>query len=153
MTVLPRRSAAILLTAAGLALLAACERSPTAPVEEPSATQIRLTIGSQVVTVAGTGAVTGGPISLPLGATAISAEFLLASGAPDPVVAAPHYRLDVTSRNPGIVTFERTGAFQGTLVATQGGPAQLDVSLFGVSHNHAEFGPFPLPVSVEQDPR
>jgi hypothetical protein len=144
-----RSAAGLPLFLAAALLFAACERSPTRPQVEPEATEIRLSVGDQTVSVSLTGAVTGGPIRIPVGSTAVAAEFLLASGQPDPVVVDPAFRLDVTSLTPTLVSFQRTGAFAGTLVGVQPGTGQIEVSLYGVSHGHAEIGPFPVAVIVE----
>jgi hypothetical protein len=139
--------AAILL----LALTAAgCNDSGTEPDDdEPNVATMRLTVGQQTINVnARTGAVTGGPIVIPVGNTAVSAQFLLDNGQPDPVATSASFRLDVDPANTQVVTFARTSAFAGTLQGLQAGSTTILFGLFHLGEGHEEFE-WPVPVQVQ----
>lgn len=138
--------AAVLLPAT----LVACDDSPTEHddhAEEVAA--IRLTAGTQTVTITQAGAVTGGPITLGAGgSTAITATFLADDG--DVVdLHDDEFRLDVVSGTPSVVTFQRTGPFAGTLSGQAAGQGVVAVSIFHLEEGHADFGPFNVPVTVQ----
>jgi hypothetical protein len=132
----------------GLAL-ASCDGSTEPEEEEPEVATMRLTINAQTVDIAENGSVSGGPIVVPVGNTAISAAFLRADGSADPVVTADVFRLDVDSDNAGIASFSRSGAFNGNLVGTAAGSTILRFSLFHIEEGHEDFGPFPVAVTVQ----
>jgi hypothetical protein len=110
---------------------------------------MRLAVGNQVVTVRRSdGAVTGGPIVIGQGATNFSATFLDGSG--NPVSGLDDFELRVTPANPGLVTFNRVSALSGTLNRVQVAPAstQLSVQLWHQEEQHADVGPFNVPLSM-----
>lgn len=132
-------------------LVASCGDS-TGPEEEehePEVATMRLTVGSQTINVAEDGTVTGGPIVIPVGNTTISAQFLLASGQPEPLVTADVFQLNVDSDNTGVAGFTRTAAFGGSLVGTAAGSTILRFALFHIEEGHEDFGPFPVSVTVQ----
>lgn len=146
-----RRGPLALAIAATFAV-GACDSDSTGPDDHDHAEEvasIRLTVGSQTITIAENGAVTGGPVILTAGgATAISAEFLADDG--DEVdVHDDDFRLDIEPSNTGVVAFARTGAFAGTLSGVAAGQTQVAVSLFHLEENHPDFGPFDVSVSVQ----
>lgn len=138
---------------AGLALAvattgAACSSS-TEPEVEPDAVTMRIIAGDQTVDVrVSDGQVTGGPITIGVGSTAIEVQFLLDNGQPDPVVTAAQFRADVEPTNEAVVTFARTGPFTGTLTGVATGQTAVTFSLFHLPANHEEFD-HPVTVVVE----
>jgi hypothetical protein len=126
-----------------------CDDDPTEPEDEPNVATMRLTVGSQTVDVDEDGSVTGGPIVISVGSTAISAQFLLPNGQPDPLVTAAEFQLDVESDDEGVVDFTRASAFSGSLVGVVTGSEIVRFSLLHVEKQHADFGPFPISVTVE----
>jgi hypothetical protein len=138
---------AALLLATGIPL-AACDDDPVEAEPEPEVATLRLTVGTQVVTVnVESGTVTGGPITLPVGARTVQAEFLRADGTPDPIVTATAFRLDVTPTSTAVVTFARTSAFSGTLTGLQSGQSTpVAFALFHLEEQHNEFS---RPVTVQ----
>jgi hypothetical protein len=138
-----------LLAILALGLPAASCDDETAPEEEPEVATMRLTVGAQTVNVADDGTVTGGPIVIAQGNTAISAAFLRADGTADPLVTADVFRLDIESDNAGIASFVRGGSFSGSLVGAAAGSTILRFSLFHLEEQHEDFGPFPVAVTVQ----
>lgn len=140
---MPRRFAVALL----LSLVAtACKESTDPGEEEPEVASVRLTVGASTVTVAENGAVTGGPLRITTADQPLSAVFLTADGSVESLVTSDEFRLDVAGGTG--VTFTRTGPFAGTMRGTAGTTTSVNVSLFHLIENHADFGPFPVPVQV-----
>jgi hypothetical protein len=136
--VLAHRLAGVVFLAIGLSL-AACDDDPVID-PEPEVATMRLTIGSQTIDVdAENGDVTGGPIAIGAGNTAVSVQWLKADGTPETIVTATDFELSVTSGNTAIVTFARTGAFTGNLVGGTNGSTVLTFGLFHVGEGHDEF--------------
>lgn len=128
---------------------AACDDDPTEP-EEELPTSMELTVGNQTVTVTNTGAVTGGPILLGIGASAVSAVFFDADGAEmDLSDEADELELRIVPASTALVTFVGTGAFSGTLTGVAIGSTSVSVSLFHIVENHNDFGEFPVAVTVQ----
>jgi hypothetical protein len=146
-----RRHRRITVTTVLLSALAfnACDDDPVEVVEEPEIAALRLTVGSQVVTVDDSGNVTGGPILIAVGNTSIAAAALDENGDVMADVTAAEFRLDVVSANAGVVTFSRTGAFAGTLAGVAAGQTSIDVSIFHLEEMHEDFGEFPVSVTVQ----
>jgi hypothetical protein len=126
----------------------ACDDDPMQAEEEPEVATMRLTVGTQTIDVADNGVVTGGPIAIPVGSTAISVEWLLADGSPADDVDGVEFQLDVQTDNAAIVTFTRTGPFVGTLVGVTPGSTTVEMGLLHVLEGHHDFGPFVVPVTV-----
>jgi hypothetical protein len=130
-----------------LVAAAACSDS-TEPEPEPEVATMRLIIGgTDTVTVAENGAVTGGPITIDA-TTSIAAEWLRDDGTPDPIVDGATFELAVVVANTGIVTFTRTGAFAGTLTKVAAGTTSATFGLLHVDEGHEDFGPFPVSIVV-----
>jgi hypothetical protein len=138
------------LTLLSLVAASACESNPTAVDQaEASVSSVRLTVGSQTITVSNTGTVTGGPITITrLTAPTISASFLNAAGSQDPVAQGGSFQLNATPADTSTLTFTRTSAFVGTLRGVAAGSTNLTVSLFHITAGDSDFGPFPVPVTV-----
>jgi len=109
---------------------------------------MRLTVGTQTLTINESGTVTGGPLVLPRGNTVVTAVFLDDANA---VVGGldTEFRLEVRSDNANVATFTRTSAFVGTLVGVAAGQTTLRFALFHVAENHEDFGFFPVPTTVQ----
>ena len=151
-----------LLAVTLLSLVAACGSGSTSPTPvasptpppttmdvEASATSLRLTVGSQTVTVTNTGTVTGGPIRITRATVpTLSATFLRADGTQDPVSHGGNFQLGAATGNGSILTFTRTSAFGGTLTGVAMGSTYLYVSLYHTTAGDNDFGPFPVPVTV-----
>ncbi|MDA0330327.1 MAG: hypothetical protein O2958_15145 [Gemmatimonadetes bacterium] len=149
MFALRRRSSAHALLALTLSLaVTACGDDMGPEEEEPEVATMRITVGAQSIDVADDGTVTGGPISLSVGSTSISVQFLLANGQPEPLVTDAVFQVNVESDNAGVVSFTRVGAFDGTLVAGAAGSTTVRLALFHIEEAHEDFGPFPVPVVV-----
>lgn len=144
-----RNTARALLTLTLGLVVASCGDDPVAEEGEPEVATMRLTVGSQTINVADDGTVTGGPITIPVGSTAISAQFLLASGQPEPLVKPDVFQLTVSSDNAGVASFTRGGAFNGSLVGGAKGTTILRFALFHIEEGHEDFGPFPVTVVVQ----
>lgn len=137
------------ITAAALAALvfAAGCRDSTGPDHEDEPHAVRLTIGTQVVTVDESGNVTGGPIVIPVGQTPISAQFLADDG--DVLTLNPaEYELRVIPVNAAVVTFTPTGGFAGTLTGVAAGNTSLTIQLWHIPAGHDDFEQL-VPVTVQ----
>jgi hypothetical protein len=139
------------LSLVSLVAAPACDSSPTTGAEDPEANvaSVRLTVGSQTLTVSDTGAVTGGPITItrPTAPT-ITASFLNVAGSPDAVAHGGNFQLNASPANTSTLTFMRSSAFAGTLTGVAAGSTNLNVSLFHTTGGDNDFGPFPVPVVV-----
>jgi hypothetical protein len=142
-----RRLSFITLFAAATAFVA-CGDSTAPDDHEELPHELRLTIGSQVITINDSGVVTGGPIMIPVGSTTITAVFLDDEDAVMDL-SADEYELRVVSDNTAVASFNRTSAFAGTLVGGTAGQTILAFSLFHIEEQHEDFGPFDVTVVVE----
>jgi hypothetical protein len=141
-----RRLTVLSLLAGGAAGIA-CNDS-TEPEPEPEVATMRLVVGgSATITVAANGTVTGGPITIS-GTTTIVATWLRDDGTEDPVVDASTFELAVEIDDESIVTFTRASAFAGTLNKVAAGSTSATFALFHVEEGHEDFGPFPVPITV-----
>jgi hypothetical protein len=128
-----------------LGSIAACDDDPTEP-EDPAEdlAVIRLSIGGQQVNIT-EGA--GGSVTIPLGATAVSATFLDAAGLTLDLGSA--FELRLNSTNTARVTFTRSGPFAGSLNGLTAGNAVVEVVLWHIEEQHEDFGPQNLTVTVQ----
>jgi hypothetical protein len=116
---------------------------------DPDVSTMRLSVGGQTITINGSGAVTGGPITISSGSSVnVSASFFTPDGDPDPNVTQASFQLNVTSS--GSVTFQRNSVnpFAGTLTASGGGSSQVSFALYDLEGQRNEFGPWPVTVVV-----
>jgi hypothetical protein len=143
-----RRLSVITLFAAATALVA-CGDSTDPDDHEELPHEVRLTIGTQVVTINDSGVVTGGPIMIPIGITIITAVFLDDEDAVIDDLSADEYELRVTSDDPVVASFNRSSAFAGLFVGGTAGQTVLAFSLFHLEEQHEDFGPFDVTVVVE----
>ena len=93
---------------------------------EPNVGSMRISTGTQTVTINSSGQVVGGPIILGFGSTVnITASFFTPDGEPDPNVTQASFQINVTSS--GLVSFQRNNVnpFAGTLTALNRGTTQL----------------------------
>ena len=140
------RTFSVVLAPLALALaVIACDDDPTGP-EDPAENLavVRLSIGGQVVNIT-EGA--GGSVTIPLGATAVSATFLDADGAT--LDLGTDFELRLNSLNTARVTFTRLSAFAGTLNGLTAGNTVVEVVLWHVEEDHGDFGPQNLTVTVQ----
>ena len=118
--------------------LAACGDDPVDDDDHAEdVASIRLTIGTQTITMNSAGAFTGGPVNLVRNtATPITAVFLKADGST--VSLSNEFRIELTP-SAGI-TFARTGNFTGTLTGTTTGSGTVAVCLLHIPEDHCEIG-------------
>jgi len=132
-----------------LVAAAACDDDPADEGDPAEAVvAMRLTVGSQTITVDEFGAVTGGPIAVPVGTTTVTAAFLDAN---NQVVTGldAEFRIDVISNNTNIATFTRTGTFTGNLIGVAAGQTSMEFALFHIEEDHEDFGYHDVPVTVQ----
>ena len=135
----------------GLALgaLLAVTGCSTTEEAEPDVSSIRVTVGTQTITISSNGTVTGGPITITRPtAPALSASFLKADGTQDAIAHGSDFELNAVSASATLLTFTRTSGFAGTLTGLAAGSTQLAVSLRHIADGDAHFGPFNVPVTV-----
>ena len=110
--------------------LLACDDNDDPPLDESKIATIRLTVGTQTITIDENCVVSGGPIRISTGTTPVAASFLLANGTPDPIVTSADFQMNFTIANTGLASFTRTGAFNGTLTRGTAGNTTATVALF-----------------------
>lgn len=121
-----------------LALSGACVEGTLDPTPNV-ATLVLLFPGNDSVRVdIESGDVTSGPIGVVSSAT-FTAEFFASDGTPDMRVTELGFRLDVTPANTGIVTFDRTTPFAGTLNKVSTGTTQITFALIDRASGAALF--------------
>jgi hypothetical protein len=131
------RFAAVLLA---IAATTACERNPIEFDDEPDIAAVRLSVGNQVVTINESGVQTPASVTVPMGTTAISAQFLRSDGQVETRVTSDVFRLEIVPSSAPGVTFTRTGPFAGTLNATTAGTKTVEVQAFHIEEGHEDFG-------------
>jgi hypothetical protein len=96
--------------------------------EAASVTTMRLSVGTQVVEVSESGEVSGGPIVIPVGSTAYSAELFDRDGF---ALRRPSdFRLEVTSTNTSTITVRERGNFTGSLQGERRGQTVISFQLW-----------------------
>lgn len=143
-----RRLAALALALPLAIIMAGCSDDPVVPHDEELPHEMQLTIGGTVVTVTEFGSYTPNPVILAPGAHEVSVVFLDDDGAPMDI-HDDDYRLDIISDQPAVVTYDASSAFTGTLTAVAAGSTTIRPQLFHIEEGHADFGPFPISVSVQ----
>jgi hypothetical protein len=145
-----RRHRPITLAALALAAFAinACDEDPVAEEHEELPAEMRLTVGSQTVTVTSNGTVTGGPIVVPVGTTSVSAVFITDDGDTFDASAA-EFELRASSLDGSIASFTGTGPTTGSIVGSAAGQTALRFELYHLIEQHEDFGPHQVPVTVQ----
>ena len=80
--------------------------------------------------------------------TAVTATFHDAEG--NMVRGLDDYELTMVPVDPALLEFTRKDAFAGTLSRITGGKTTLRIALYNVETQTFDFGPFPVPVTVER---
>ena len=116
------------------ALIACDDEDETDPGAEVAS--VRITAGTQVVTINEAGVATGS-LTIPRNtATAITAVTLRANGSA--VTLPGEFRLDLFP--PASITFGRTGNFAGTLTGTTAGTFNINTCVFHTGEGHCDWG-------------
>lgn len=127
--------AALVLTAA----TAACDDDPIGSDDEPEIANVRVSVGTQSVTISEFGQQTG-TLTVPTGNSVVAAAWLRADGQPEPLITSEEFELRlVPSAGTTGVTFTPAGAFGGTLNATTSGEKTVQLQLFHLEEQHADF--------------
>jgi hypothetical protein len=135
------RFGAVLLA---LAAIAGCRGITDDDDNEVPIAAVRLTIGTQTVTINQETGAQSNAVTLAANApTAITAVALRADGQVETLVTAADFELRVTPVTNN-VTFTRTGPFSGTITRTAAGAATVQVSFWHLAEGHPEFGPHNL---------
>jgi hypothetical protein len=129
------------------ATVAACKESTGEDEDEPEVATMRLTVGSQTVTVAENGTVTGGPLRIATANQTLTAQFLKADGTVEGRVSEAEFRLEVTGATG--ITFTRQSGFVGSIRGAAAGTTTVNFGLLHVEENHVDFGPFPVQVQTQ----
>lgn len=141
-----RMGVAAALLAVGLA---ACG-DDQGPSDEPQFTTLRLTIGQQIVNItAANCALSGGPIVVPTGTTAVTAQYLLTNGNPDPLVSNATFNLNITLTNTALATWVATGAFGGSFTRLAAGATTATIALFHNAEQHNDLECANVAITVE----
>jgi hypothetical protein len=147
-TLFRRRLLSLLPVLMVLAMSACKDDSTGLDDDEPDVASLRLTIGTQVITISDNGTVSPtGTIVLPVGTSNVAAEWLDVTGAVIDDLSPTEFQLNLTVSTAGAATFARstTDPFAGTLTANA--PAEgvvIRFSLFHLDERHDDFGPFPV---------
>lgn len=144
------RPAALLALVLPLALAAAaCGDSPTdAHDDEEFPAEMRLTIGAQTITMSDNGTFTPNPVFVAPGTYQVSVEFLDDEGV-IMELDGEEVRFEMASDNAGLLSYQASGSFTGTLTAAGAGATVLRPQLFHIEEGHPDFGPFPLTITVQ----
>jgi hypothetical protein len=144
---LRRRTAAMALALPLAVLLAGCGDDPVDPHDEELPHEMQLSIGGTVVTITDNGSYLPQPI-LSVGPHEVSVVFRDDEG--DVMdIHDDEYRLEITSDDTSVLTYSSSSAFTGTLTASTAGSATIRPQLFHIEEGHADFGPFPVVVTVQ----
>jgi hypothetical protein len=135
-----------------MALLVACDDSPTDEEEDPAdaIATLRITLANITVSMrAEDGNIASGPTSFVIGSGShvLTAAFLDQSG--QPVAGLTDFELRVTPVNAALVTFARTGAFSGTVTRVAAGTTRLKVGLWHTEEGHFDIGEFEVQIIVQ----
>ena len=145
---LRRRTAALVLALPLAVTLSACGNVPVEPHDEELPQEMQLNLGGTLVTVSDNGSYTPNPLILPVGAYEVSVVFRDDQGEVMEI-GDDEYRLDISSDDNSVLTYSSSSAFTGTLTASAAGGTAIRPQLFHIQEGHADFGPFPVAVTVQ----
>lgn len=132
------RTLRVAATMALVGFAAACNGSTDAE-PEPQIATVRITVGTQTVSISETGQQTG-TLSIPQGNTAVAVAWLRADGSVDPVVNSEDFEVRIVPQGSTGISFTPAGPFAGTLNATTAGQKVVQVQLYHIEEQHDEFG-------------
>ena len=124
----------------------AYDYSPSGAVAQVNA--IKLTVGTQTVTIFKDGKVTLGPLSFVRPSTTITAVLLDAQGNAITGVNENDMRVNMGIESGASGTFTRINGFSGTLSATTAGSSSFAVSLFDGAKHRIAFGPYYVAIVI-----
>jgi hypothetical protein len=140
------RTAIICALAAASAALAACSSPSDADGHARDVAVIHLVTPDHTVVINPSGA--QGGLTIPVGGTPIAAVFLSVRG--DTVrLSESQFQIRLDTRAEQVVVFDRATPWSGTLRGIAPGTGLVDVSIFHIPANHADFGPHGLSVMVQ----
>ena len=152
---LTRRAARMLVGLATLSVAVACNDS-TGPDDDHAeeVAEIRLVVTPPAGTattyaIAANGAMTPTPIALRVGTSTVTAQVFDEDGVNITSELGDDFQVRLYNLT-GNLTFARTNAFSGTITAPAGsvGAQEMDVDLFHLEEEHADFGEFTVDVVV-----
>lgn len=153
------RAALLAVTVCGSVSLNACFTGSDEPLNEPLVARMVITIGELEYTATRETGGFGGQVAVvPLGSFNFVASFFTADGSRETVVTSDDFEVRVArdaagSALPLPLTFERTGAFTGTITGLADGQ---EVSIYFRLHHkslgHSDFGPYFLIVRRTENP-
>jgi hypothetical protein len=109
---------------------------------------IKLTVGTQNVTIFKDGKVTLGPLSYVRPSTTVTATLLDAQGNAITNVNENDVRVNMGIESGAAGTYTRINGFSGTLSATNAGQSSFAVSLFDGAKHRIAFGPYYVGIVV-----
>jgi hypothetical protein len=132
-----------------LVVASSCGDSTEPEEDEPSVTQLRLTIGSTTKTFTGA-AGEDRSFTVARGANAVTARWLRVDGTDDPVATTATFTLRVVPSSGSITyTPSATQSFTGTLnVSAAVTNAPTTFALFHVAEGHEDFGPITINITA-----
>jgi hypothetical protein len=144
-----RRNSIIALTLVALSAFSACSNDdPAEPDNEPEIASLRLTVGSNSVTISTTQSPT---LDVAAGSNSVTAEWLKADGTVESRVTDAEFELRIAQVTGTDLVWTATSARAGTLVVTglaAGASTAARVSLFHKEEQHDDFGPLSFTVRV-----
>ena len=132
------RALRVAATMALVGFAAACSGSTDAE-PEPDIASVRITVGTQSVSISETGQQTG-TLTVAQGNTPVVVAWLRADGSVDPVVNSEEFEVRMIAQGSTGITFTPAGPFAGTLNATSAGQKVVQVQLYHLEEAHDEFG-------------
>jgi hypothetical protein len=153
-----RLTASTMLLASALlsGALAGCNSSTDAGGLEPDVSRMVITVGDvgspgkDFPATDATNGFAGATADVPLGLVHVSASFFRANGTRESNVTEGDFQLRAASSAsgqplPAGISFERSGAFSGSVTGlAEGQTVTIYFSLYHVSQEHTDFGPYPL---------
>lgn len=134
-----RRWAGFAAVVALAATASACSDDPTGEEPEPEVAYVRITVGSQSVTVNAGGTQTG-TLTVPRGQSAVTVAYFRDDNTVEDLVSSDEFEFRLVPRTGTAgVTFTSSGAFGGTLNTSTAGQKSLDVELYHLEEGHPDF--------------
>jgi hypothetical protein len=142
--------------AASLTISACSDDDPTGTEPEPEVQQLILTAGANTLTIDRT---IGGPtpagsvLTIPLGATPITAVVRKADGSVETLVTGAEFDIRISPTTGTPFTWAPNATLGGTLTTaasvTSGQNMAATVDLFHRAEGHADFGPYPITIRAQ----
>jgi hypothetical protein len=142
-----------MMVVAAVSFASACnDDDPVEPEDEPEVQTMTLTAGANSITIDKTTGAASGALTIPSGATTITATFKKPDGTAETRVTGTEFDVRIVPASGTAFTWTPNTNLGGTLVTsgvTSGQTINATVDLFHRAEGHADFGPYNFQLRIQ----